>query len=131
MAAVIGGGGGGFCGDDDYSLCEFSFALLSYRAAGKSVCILYIIILSFFVFHNSPDRARGGTHTNQGVRESACVLARSTLTTSASSNVRRFLKGRNFLQMGVKDENKRVLVAKVSIRLLGFTNSCRQKPYLS
>jgi len=40
---------------------------------------------SFFLFHNSPDRARGGTHTNQGARESACMFARSALTTARIS----------------------------------------------
>ena len=42
----------------------------------NSVCIIYIYIIShFFSFlHYSPDRARGGTHTNKGARESACML---------------------------------------------------------
>jgi len=42
----------------------------------NSVCIIYIFVICYFFsfLHNSPDRARGGTHTNKGARESACML---------------------------------------------------------
>ena len=66
----------------DYLLCGV-FLFLVYRDIEPhsfslhieplvKVFVYFILFLSFS--HNSPDRARGGTYTYQGARESACML---------------------------------------------------------